>query len=138
MAAKDLFHQAVKIGLEKEQWVVTDPFKLDVGGTKFEIDLGAERLLAADRDKEKIAVEVKTFLSDSPLTDYHAALGQFLNYHLALELKEPDRLLYLAVPVAVHESFFQREFAQISVERYQISRLVYDPIEEVIVQWLKL
>ncbi len=32
MAAKDLFHQAVKVGLEKEQWVVTDPFKLDVGG----------------------------------------------------------------------------------------------------------
>ncbi len=57
---------------------------------------------------------------------------------LALELKEPDRLLYLAVPVAVHESFFQREFAQISVERYQISRLIYDPIREVIVQWFKL
>jgi XisH protein len=138
MAAKDLFHQAVKVGLEKEQWVVTDPFKLDVGGTKFEIDLGAERLLAADRDEEKIAVEVKTFLSDSPLTDYHTALGQFLNYRLALELKEPDRSLYLAVPVAVHESFFQREFAQISVERYQISRLIYDPIQAVIVQWLKL
>jgi hypothetical protein len=68
MAAKDLFHQAVKVGLEKEQWVVTDPFKLDVGGTKFEIDLGAERLLAADRDKEKIAVEVKTFLSDLKCT----------------------------------------------------------------------
>ena len=138
MAARDLFHEAVKAGLQKEQWVVTDPFKLDVGGTKFEIDLGAERLLAADRAEEKIAVEVKTFLGDSPLTDYHAALGQFLNYRLALDLKEPDRLLYLAVPIAVHESFFQREFAQISVERYQISRLIYNPVEEVIVQWIKL
>lgn len=138
MAAKDLFHQAVKAGLQKEQWIVIDPFKLDVGGTKFEIDLGAERLLAADRAEEKIAVEVKTFLGDSPLTDYHAALGQFLNYRLALDLKEPDRSLYLAVPIAVHESFFQREFAQISVERYQISRLIYDPVQEVIVQWIKL
>ncbi len=137
MAAKDLFHQSVKIGLQKEQWIVTDPFKLDVGGTKFEIDLGAERLLAADRAGEKIAVEIKTFLGDSPLTDYHAALGQFLNYRLALELKEPDRLLYLAIPISVHESFFQREFAQISVERYQISRLIYDPDLEVIVQWIK-
>jgi XisH protein len=110
---------------------------LDVGGTKFEIDLGAERLLGTDRAGEKIAVEIKTFLGDSPLTDYHAALGQFLNYRLALELKEPDRRLYLAIPVAVQESFFQREFAQISVERYQINRLIYDQDEEVIVQWFK-
>ncbi|WP_068816737.1 XisH family protein [Phormidesmis priestleyi] len=138
MAAKDLFHEAVKIGLWKEQWIVTDPFKLDVGGTKFEIDLGAERLLAAERAEEKIAVEIKTFLGDSPLTDYHAALGQFLNYRLALELKDPDRLLYLAIPIAVHESFFQREFAQISVERYQISRLIYNPDQEVIVKWITL
>ncbi|MBC7823830.1 MAG: XisH family protein [Candidatus Parcubacteria bacterium] len=138
MAAKDLFHEAVKIGLQKEQWIVTDPFKLDVGGTKFEIDLGAERLLAAERAEEKIAVEIKTFLGDSPLTDYHAALGQFLNYRLALELKDPDRLLYLAIPIAVHESFFQREFAQISVERYQISRLIYNPDQEVIVKWITL
>jgi len=138
MAAKDLFHEAVKIGLQKEQWIVTDPFKLDVGGTKFEIDLGAERLLAAERAEEKIAVEIKTFLGDSPLTDYHAALGQFLNYRLALELKDLDRLLYLAIPIAVHESFFQREFAQISVERYQISRLIYNPDQEVIVKWITL
>ncbi len=60
--------------------------RLEVGGTKFEIDLGAQQLLAVERDQEKIAVEIKTFLSASPLTDYHAALGQFLNYRLALEI----------------------------------------------------
>ncbi len=27
-----------------------------------------------------------------------------------------------AVPIAVHEALFQREFLQISVERYQINR----------------
>jgi hypothetical protein len=83
MAAKDLFHNAVKVALQKEEWVITgDPLKLEVDGTKFEIDLGAERLLAAERQGEKIAVEIKSFLGDSPLTDYHAALGQFLNYRL--------------------------------------------------------
>jgi hypothetical protein len=46
----------------------------------------------------------------------------FLNYRLALELNESDRKLYLAVPIAVHEALFQREFLQISVERYQINR----------------
>jgi len=137
MAAKDRFHAVVRIALEKEQWNVTeDPLRLDIGGTKFEIDLGAEQLLAAERGKEKIAVEIKTFLSDSPLTDYHAALGQFLNYRLALEIADSTRILYLAVPVGVYESFFKREFAQISLERYQIKLIIYDTIQEVIVQWI--
>lgn len=138
MAAKDRFHAVVRIALEKEQWNVTDdPLRLDIGGTKFEIDLGAEQLLAAERGKEKIAVEIKAFLSDSPLTDYHAALGQFLNYRLALEIADSTRILYLAVPVGVYESFFKREFAQISLERYQIKLIIYDTIQEVIVQWIK-
>jgi hypothetical protein len=137
MAAKDRFHTIVRIALEKEQWKITDdPLRLDVGGTKFEIDLGAEQLLAAERGKEKIAVEIKSFLSDSPLTDYHAALGQFLNYRLALEISEPGRVLYLAVPVVAYESFFRREFTQISLEKYQIKQIIYDPIQEVIIQWI--
>ena len=138
MGAKDKFHAAVRIALEKEQWNVTDdPLRLEVGDTKFEIDLGAEQLLAAERGQEKIAVEIKTFLSDSPLTDYHAALGQFLNYRLALEISDPTRILYLAVPVGVYQTFFKREFAQISLERYQIKQIIYDPNEEVIIQWIK-
>ncbi|MDZ8092273.1 MAG: XisH family protein [Nostoc sp. DedQUE05] len=137
MPAKDKFHAVVRIALEKEQWKITDdPLRLEVGGTKFEIDLGAEQLLAAERGEEKIAVEIKTFLSDSPLTDYHAALGQFLNYRLALEISDSNRILYLAVPIGVYEAFFKREFAQISVERYQIKQIIYDPIQEVIVQWI--
>ncbi|MEA5602720.1 XisH family protein [Nostoc sp. UHCC 0252] len=137
MAAKDKFHAVVRIALEKEQWKITDdPLRLEVGGTKFEIDLGAKQLLAAERGEEKIAVEIKTFLSDSPLTDYHAALGQFLNYRLALEITDPTRILHLAVPIGVYEAFFKREFAQISVERYQIKQIIYDPIQEVIVQWI--
>lgn len=98
--------------------------------------MGAEQLLAAERGPEKIAVEIKTFLSDSPLTDYHAALGQFLNYRLAFELSDPERILYLALPITAYEAFFKREFAQISLERYQIKQIVYDPTQEVVVQWI--
>ena len=137
MAAKDKFHSAVRIALEKEQWTITDdPLRLEIGGTKFEVDLGAEKLLAAERGEEKIAVEIKTFLSDSPLTDYHAALGQFLNYQLALEISDPTRILYLAIPAKIHQGFFQREFPQISLERYQIKQIIYNPDQEVIVRWI--
>lgn len=81
MAAKDQYHELVKVALQKEQWIITDdPLKVEVGGAKLEIDLGAEKLFGAERFGQKIAVEVKTFLSDSPITDFHLALGQFLNY----------------------------------------------------------
>lgn len=137
MAAKDKFHSIVKIALEKEQWKITDnPLRIEVGGTKFEIDLGAEQLLGAERGKEKIAVEIKSFLSDSPLTDYHNALGQFLNYRLALEISDSQRILYLAVPIISYESFFKREFAQMSLEKYQIKLIIYDHIQEVIIKWI--
>lgn len=138
MAAKDRFHASVKHALEKEQWQITDdPLRLEVGGTRFEVDLGAEKLLAAQRGEEKIAVEIKSFLGDSPLTEYHAALGQFLNYRLALEFSEPTRILFLAVPVLAYTAFFKREFSQISLERYQIKLMIYDPAQEVIIEWIR-
>jgi hypothetical protein len=135
--ARDIFHNAVRSALQKENWIITDdPLSLETGGAKFQIDLGAERLLTADRGTERIAVEIKTFASESLITDYHAALGQFLNYQLALELNNIERSLYLAVPALVYESFFQKEFVQISVERHQIKRIVYEPLSEVIEQWI--
>nr|WP_266890061.1 element excision factor XisH family protein [Trichormus azollae] len=60
-----------------------------------------------------MAVEIKTLSSDSPLTNYHAALGQFLNYHLALEISDLIRILYLAMLVVTYETFLKREFAEI-------------------------
>jgi XisH protein len=90
-----------------------------------------------DRGTEHIAVEIKTFAGESLITDYHADLGQFLNYRLALELTDSDRTLYLAVPALVYESFFQREFLRISIERYQIPLIIYEPLQEVIEQWIK-
>lgn len=60
--AKDRFHQVVKTALTKDGWNIThDPIKIKVGGVEMEIYLGAERLLAAERGDEKIAVEIKIF-----------------------------------------------------------------------------
>ncbi len=35
-----------------------------------------------------------------------------------------------------HEALFQREFLQMSVERYQVNRIIYEPVNEVILQWI--
>jgi XisH protein len=135
--AKDLFHDAVKKGLEKEQWIITDdPLSLKFGDTRIYIDLGAEKVLAAEKGTEKIAVEIKTFASDSVVFDFHVALGQFLNYQVVLENKDPSRQLYLAVPEEVYDTFFQSLLAKAVVEKYQIKLMIYDPEHEVIVKWL--
>jgi hypothetical protein len=138
VSAKDLFHEAVKTALQKEQWVITDdPLKFKFGNVKFKIDLGAERLIAAERKGEKIAVEIKSFIQPSAITDFYAALGQFLSYRLALESIDPDRILYMAVPFEVYRTFFQLEFTQVALKRYQVLLVVYEPENEVILEWIR-
>jgi XisH protein len=134
--AKDLFHQAVKNALVKEQWLITaDPLKIKIDGVKLEIDLAAEKVIAAEKEGRKIAVEIKSFLNTSAITDFHAALGQFLNYRLALQMTEANRVLYLAVPLETFDSFFQERFVQEAVKLYQLLLVVYDPEKEVVSEW---
>ena len=126
MAAKDLFHDAVRTGLEKEQWTITDdPLSLKFGDTRIYIDLGAEKVLAAEKGTEKIAVEIKTFASDSVVFDFHVALGQFLNYQVVLENKDPDRRLYLAIPEEVYNTFFQSLMLSDDYRRQQPMKYCY-------------
>jgi len=135
--AKDRFHRVVRTALEKDGWQISaDPYQIRIDDVDFEIDLAAEWLLAARQGDRKIAVEIKSFLSPSNISDFHTALGQFLNYRDALQIFESDRQLYLAVRSPIYESFFQRRFIQGAVARYQLRLLIYDVSQEVIVRWL--
>jgi hypothetical protein len=138
MSAKDIFHEAVRQALQKEGWIIThDPLYIEVGGVEMLIDLGAERLIAAEKEGQKIAVEIKSFTRSSTITVFHSALGQFLNYQLALEKREPDRALYLAVPLDIYNTFFKLELVETAVERYQLALVIYNPKLEVIVKWTR-
>ncbi|ALF52860.1 fatty-acid oxidation protein subunit alpha [Nostoc piscinale CENA21] len=135
--AKDRFHHVVRNALEKDGWKVTaDPYEINVDDVDFEIDLAAEELLAAEQEGRKIAVEIKSFISPSNVSEFHTSLGQFLNYRDALDKIEPERQLYLAVRVPIYESFFQRKFIASAVTKYQLRLMIYDVKEEVIRQWL--
>ncbi|MBG1269965.1 XisH family protein [Nostoc sp. WHI] len=106
MSARDTFHQLVRTALENEGWVIThDPYHIDLGFVDFYIDLGAEQLLAATKGDQKIAVEIKTFLAASTISEFHTAIGQFINYRIALEDDDLERRLYLAVPLDVYKRF---------------------------------
>jgi XisH protein len=135
--AKDRFHYVVRTALEKEGWKITDdPYEINLDDVDFEIDLAAEQLLAAEQEGRKIAVEVKSFISPSNVSEFHTTLGQFLNYRDALEKIEPNRQLFLAVRVPIYESFFQRRFIASAVERYQLRLVIYDVERETIDRWL--
>jgi XisH protein len=135
--AKDRFHDVVRNALSKEGWTITaDPYEITLDDVDFEIDLAAEHLLAAQRDGQKIAVEIKSFINTSNISAFHTALGQFLNYRDALNAIDPDRQLYLAVRQPIYETFFQRRFIIAAVDRYQLNLVIYNVQQEEIIQWL--
>ncbi len=137
MPAKDKFHEIVINALQQQGWTIThDPYHIDLGFVDFYIDLGAERLIGATRDGEKIAVEIKTFLGASTISEFHTAIGQFINYRIALEEEDADRLLYLAVPLDIYKRFFKYTFIQTVIRRNQIPLLVYDIEKQEVAQWI--
>jgi hypothetical protein len=136
MSAKDRFHDAVKKALIKEGWTIThDPLYLDFDSNRIQIDLAGEKLIAAEKGVEKIAVEVKSFLSPSTIYEFHLAVGQCFGYRIALSSQEPERQLYLAIPIFTYQEFFRRPFAQKTIQEAKIEIVVFDPTEEVITQW---
>jgi hypothetical protein len=117
-------------------WTITnDPLTIRIDRVKLEIDLGAEKVFAAEKNGQKIAVEVKSFINPSTINDFHNALGQFLNYRLALQMTESNRTLYLAVPIDIFNTFFQEHFTQAVIEQYDLKILAYEPNTEEIITW---
>jgi hypothetical protein len=136
--AKDIFHNSVKIALQKDGWNIThDPYQLRYGVADVYIDLAAEEAIAAEKGGRKIAVKVKSFAGGSTVSEFHTALGQFLNYRIAIEVSnQPERVLYLAVPVDTYQMFLRFEPARTIIERYEVRLIIYNPNQEVIEQWI--
>jgi hypothetical protein len=135
--AKDIYHDTVRTALEKDGWTITDdPLTLRIGLRDVFVDLGAQKLLAAEREGQKIAVEIKSFVSQSPVKDWENALGQYILYLKILSTLEPDRTLYLAIRREIYVSFFSEEIVQVVLADGLIKIIVFDPIQEVVTQWI--
>lgn len=135
--AKDKFHEHVRTALEADGWKIThDPYKIMIGRRRGYIDLGAE-LIGAEKETEKIAVEIKSFLGLSDLDQFEDAMGQFLVYLFALSKKEPERILFLAIPDLFYNSFFDDPFFVELAEHYALKIAVFDQIQPVILKWIK-
>ena len=136
--AKDFYHENVRRALENDGWRITDdPYPVKVDDVGYEIDFAAEPLIAAEKDEIKIAVEVKSFVGPSTINEFHRAVGQFNDYYVALEIQDPERVLFLAIPSEIWSRFFQKRLIQLSLERIKAKVLVYDPVLNKIIQWIK-
>lgn len=138
MARKDIIHDVVKSALETDGWTITDdPFYVKIeGGRGLEIDLGAEKLLAAEKGSEKIVVEIKSFIA-SVLHSFHQTLGQYLDYRDALEESNINRDIFIALPEEAYNKINSYPFILRRIEKYDLKIIVIDVKEKKIAKWKK-
>ena len=137
MSRRDSLHNAVCSTLEKDGWTITDdPLVLVLEQTLLKADLGAEKFVTAEKENRKIAIEIKDFDTPSVISELEKTMGQLQLYQWALESQEPERQLFLAISQPIYIKHFQKPIFQLVLERNQINLLVYEPEQEVILQWI--
>jgi hypothetical protein len=136
--ARDLFHQNVKEALIKEGWTVTDdPLSFKIGKMQVQIDLGAERLIAAEKGSERIAIDIKTFGSLSFITALYEAVGKYIIYRNVLKRLQPDRILFLALLETIFERFFEESVIRETVQEEGINLILYNQTDKLITRWIR-
>ncbi len=137
MPAKDIYHNEVKNALLKDGWTITaDPYFIKYEDAELYADLAAEKPIAAQRQGQKIVVEIKSFIGRSLMYDFHGALGQYMVYRNLIQLTEPECKLYLAIDDIVYKNFFQRKSIQLITNENKLLLMVVEMEKEEILQWI--
>ncbi len=138
--AKDIYHNLVKQALENEGWTVThDPYFLSVGigRRKVAADFGAEKFIIAEKETQKILVEVKSFITSSNINELHHAVGQYDFYALLLEEQEPTRIPFLAMPQDAYDDLTREPIIQTFLDRHRVKLIIFDVEQPLIHAWKK-
>ncbi len=137
--AKDFFHKTVRDSLTHDNWAITqDPYRLILLKRVLEIDLAAEPIIAAQKGGQKIAVEVKSFLKESFISEFYTVLGQYLVYETFLARQEPDRTLYLAVSDEVYALRFEKDDDILFLcEKFNLRMLIFNKLNHQIESWIR-
>ncbi|MFN5515009.1 MAG: XisH family protein [Cyanobacteriota bacterium] len=137
MPAKDIYHDSCKQALIKDGWHIShDPYNLKIGRKDLFIDLAGEKLITAEKGTQKIAVEIKSFVSPSEIRDLEVALGQYILYQNVLNRIDPERILYLAIRDASFLKIFEQEVGQILLENQVLKLFTFNPNLEIITRWI--
>ncbi|MEH2001079.1 MAG: XisH family protein [Nostoc sp.] len=128
---------AVKNALIKDGWtIIADPYFLQYEDAELYADLFVEKGLLAEQEGRKIVVEIKSFISPSPMRDFETALGQYILYRDILQLASKNYKIYLAIRDTVFDTFFQRKSIQAVVKLQQIEFIIFNNEREEITLWI--
>ncbi|MCB1191186.1 MAG: fatty-acid synthase [Leptospiraceae bacterium] len=101
------------------------------------IDLGAEPAIGAEKDGQKIAVEVKSFIGESDIHNLSNSIGQYNLYKNILEEIQPDRKLYMAIPNYAYIGVFSEPTGQLIIKKEQLKIIIFNEKEGRINQWIQ-
>ncbi len=136
-ARKDIYHDTVKNALIKDGWTITsENLYLPWGGMETYVDIAAEKVFIAEKEGRKIAVEVKSFVGKSNLSELEKAVGQFIIYRLAMRKEEPERELFLAISEKIYNKLFLNPDVIELIETEDLKVVVFNEANEVIVRWI--
>ncbi len=138
MAAKDKYHEHVKEALIKDGWEIThDPYIMRIRGTNYEIDLGAEKIIAATKENEQILIEVKSLLQASIVYEFHSVLGQFIAYRLNIKDLKLNRVLYVAISRNAYEKIQKLPAILHYIKEFEMKLIIFDINTKQIKEWIK-
>ncbi len=69
--------------------------------------------------------------------EFHSILGQYLTYISVLRRFDPERILYLAIPLYAEERLEDYPFILGIMEEYRLNIIVFDKNTETILSWKK-
>lgn len=133
MPAKDRYHDTVKRALIKDGWnIIEEQVKPNCGARRLWIDL-----LAGKSDRNLVLIEVKGFESSpSAVEELANAVGQYIIYQAALAARNQVVPLFLAIPNVAFFGILSEVLGQQVRQHTGIHLLVFDPIEEKVIEWL--
>lgn len=139
MSARNIHHQEVVEALKADKWTIShDPYRLPFADRDLYVDLGAERAtLAAEKEGQRIAVEIQSFLNQSPIRALQESLGQYELYRAVLAQHESGRVLYMAVSQETYKAVLCREIGQFVLTTFRVKLLVFDAQNRRVVRWIE-
>ncbi len=137
MPAKDIYHDGFKNALIKDGWqIIRDPYTIKYEEIQLFADLLADRTLEIERNGQQIIVEIKSFISRSPMREFETALGQYIIYYTLLKYVLPQAKVYLAISGNIYQSFFLQKAISKIIEETNLCLIIVDLNKEEIIKWI--
>lgn len=147
MPQRDIIHDIVREALIKDGWRITDdPYVISYGERFLFVDLGATvaspsnqitgQFIGAERQGQRIAVEIKEFRGRSIITELEQAIGQYVLYRLLLNRVDSNRILYLAITDSIYAELFNEPIGKLVISDLPLQLLVVNIAQAEVQQWI--